>query len=318
MGSSSPIPIICGPTGSGKTAVAVALADRFPVEIVSADSRQIIRHLNIGTAKPEFAAREKIPVHLVDIIDPGERYTAYRFIDDAVRAIDDILSRGRIPLVVGGTGLYLQALTEGVAKIEEDNTEIRDRIEQEMAQLGPEVMHQRLAKIDPSTAAAVHPNNRVRVIRALEVFYLTGKTKSELVAVGSYRKTDYVFEYYCLMPEREKLYQDINERVDLMVADGLLEELQRLVADGWADKIRKANVIGYQEMLRHIDGRIELEDAINLIKQNSRRYAKRQMTWFRHQVGCNEFSDSKSLQGALISALENWNSESKNLDSPAR
>lgn len=278
------INIICGPTASGKTGVAVSLAEKFAVEVVSADSRQMIRHLDVGTAKPTPDECNKVRFHLVDIIEPGERYSAFRFMEQANAAIGEILARGNMPLVVGGTGLYLRALTEGVVEIDENDMEVRSRLEAEMEEFGPEEMHRRLETIDPLEAAGVHPNNKVRIIRALELFYLTGKCKSELVTTGAYKKAEYSFEYHCLLPEREKLYERINGRVDEMMATGLLDEVKTLMARGFGQGLRRARVIGYAELLDHIEKKCSLEEAVSLIKQNTRRYAKRQLTWFRRQM----------------------------------
>lgn len=275
------IPIICGPTATGKTGVALELADTFPIEIVSADSRQILRRLEIGTAKPTAEEQRRARFHVIDVIDPGERYTAFRFIDDATAAIEDILGRGKVPLVVGGTGLYLRALTEGVVEIDSEDMDIREELEQQMEELGPQRMHDRLAEVDPLEAAVIHPNNKVRVIRALEMFYLTGKSKSELVVTGAYKSSPFAFRYFCLMPSRSDLYEVINARVDQMMHQGLLEEIEALIAAGWKDRIAAANVIGYKEVLQFLDELVTLEEAVSLIKQNTRRYAKRQSTWFR-------------------------------------
>ena len=299
MDSSTPVPIICGPTGSGKTAIAVELAGDYPVEIVSADSRQAIKYLNIGTAKPTSEERKRVRFHLVDIVEPGERYSAYRFAGEAELAIGGILEREHIPLVVGGTGLYLRALSEGVVEIEEQDMQLRERLEREMEETGPDAMYKKLERIDPLEAARLHPNNRVRVIRALEIFYLTGKTKSELVITGSYDKGDRSYSYYCLALPREKLYERINDRVDCMMTEGLLEELQSLIEQGRGEGIRKANVIGYAELMDYIEGNCSLDAAVAMIKQNSRRYAKRQMTWFRHQFGCRMYADAESLCRSL-------------------
>jgi len=179
-----PIPIVCGPTACGKTGIALELAPSYPLEIVSADSRQVVRHLDIGTAKPTAEERAIAPHHLIDLIEPGQRYTAFRFIDEATAAIDSILAREHVPVVVGGTGLYLRALTDGVVEIENDDLGIRERLERDMEELGPEAMHERLQSIDPLEAAAVHPHNTVRVIRALEICHLTGRGKAELVTTG--------------------------------------------------------------------------------------------------------------------------------------
>jgi tRNA dimethylallyltransferase len=300
---SKAIPVVCGPTASGKTGVAVELGEAFAVEVVSADSRQIIRHLEIGTAKPTEQERRAVSFHLVDLIDPGERYTAFRFIDDATSAIRSILSRGRIPLVVGGTGLYLRALTEGVVEIDSDDMHVREELEQQMEQLGPERMHERLAQVDPLEAAMIHPNNKVRVIRALEMFYLTGKSKSELVVTGAYKSSPFPFRYFCLMPPRSALYEIINARVDQMMAQGLLAEIESLVAAGWKDRIAAANVIGYKELLDYVDGRLTLKEAVSLIKQNTRRYAKRQSTWFRNLADGEKFESRESLIDALAAYL---------------
>jgi len=299
VGSKPVIPIICGPTGAGKTGVAVALADSFPLEVVSADSRQIVRHLYIGTAKPTAEESAAVAFHLVDIIEAGERYTAFRFIDDANAAIADILNRHRVPVVVGGTGLYLRALTEGIVEIEDTDLTIRERLEREMEEIGPEAMYARLEQVDPLEAAGVHPNNRVRVIRALEIFELTGRSRSELAVTGRYRKGEYEFKYFCLAQPRDELYRRINNRVGLMMEAGLLDEVKRLVAEGREDALRRANVIGYNELLSHLDGQCELDEAVALIKQNHRRYAKRQLTWFRHQVNAHVYDRREALETAL-------------------
>lgn len=293
------IPIICGPTGSGKTEAALDLADQFEIEIVSADSRQMIKHLDIGTAKPSLHERERVGFHLVDIIDPGVRYTAFQFIEDASSAIGSILSRNRIPVIVGGTGLYLRALTEGVVEIDTSQAEIRERLEKERDELGADAMHRRLEEIDPLEAAKIHPHNRVRVIRALEIFYTTGIPKSQLLATGSHRKSQHEFSYYALIPPRDQLYNKINLRVDQMLESGLMEELTRLVGRGMKEQVRAANVIGYNELLDHIDGDVTLTEAVSMIKQNSRRYAKRQITWFTRQIEAGRFSDIKSLVEAV-------------------
>ncbi len=309
------IPAICGPTGSGKTAVALRLAEHLPVEIISADSRQIIKHLNIGTAKPSEEERRRVPFHLIDIVEPGERYSAFQFIDEANRAIGDILTRSKIPVVVGGTGLYLRALTDGVVEIEQDDMAIREQLEQEMEEQGCDAMYRRLEEIDPLEAARTHPNNKVRVIRALEIYHLTGMTKSQLVTTGAYRKASYDFEHYCLLPERQLLYADINARVDAMIEAGLVAELETLRAAGLTQQIRQANVIGYNEVMDYIEGNRSLDEAVRLIKQNSRRYAKRQYTWFHHQSDCRIFRDRDAAFEAILAdygRFANW--DTKNLD----
>lgn len=299
MTESSTIPIICGPTGSGKTGVAVELAARFPIEVVSADSRQIIKHLDIGTAKPTAEECNKVRFHLVDLIEPGEGYSAYRFVDDACAALADIIGRDRIPVLVGGTGLYLRALTDGVVEIDNEDTTVREQLQDEMSRTGPQAMYDQLARVDPTEAARLHPNNQVRVIRALEIYRLTGRPKSELLAETAHRKGEYSFEYFCLLPDRQELYAAIDRRVDQMMAAGWPAELERLVDAGMGEAIRQARVIGYGELLQFMDGELTLEAAVDLIKQNSRRYAKRQYTWFRNKTSGRFFSSRGELTSVL-------------------
>ncbi len=297
---SKPIQIICGPTASGKSIIAKQLAKKYPIEIVSADSRQIIKHLEIGTAKPTKEEQQQVKHHLIDIIEPGERYSAFRFINDANRSIADIISRDKIPLVVGGTGLYLNALTDGVVEILSEDMSIRQKLEDEMEQSGEEAMFAKLKSIDPLEAAKTHPNNKVRVIRGLEIFYLTGKTKSELVTTSTYKKSLYKFEYHCLIPDREFLYDSINKRVDVMIEKGWLIEIEQLVSNGLAEKLRKANVIGYNELLDYHEDKISFEEAISIIKQNTRRFAKRQITWFKNQIKGNFYNNLSEIPDLFV------------------
>lgn len=305
VGEQRPLLVVFGPTASGKTSVAVDLARQFPIEIISADSRQVLRGLDIGTAKPTSEEQSVCAFHLIDLIDPGERYTAYRFVDDVDRIADEILSRNKIPVVVGGTGLYVRSLLEGVVEIEENDPSIRDRLESEMEQLGAEAMHRRLAEIDPDEAARIHPNNRVRIIRALEIFELTGQPKSKLVRSGSYKVSKHRFALLGLAPQRELLYQRINDRVEQMIAAGLEVELDRAISRFGPDRLKKAAVIGYDELLAYRSEECTLAEAIELIKQNSRRYAKRQMTWIRNKMGGNLeiFENSDQLKAAAVRFL---------------
>jgi len=301
------IPIICGPTGSGKTAAALKVAEAYPVEIISADSRQLIRHLDIGTDKPSPEQKQMVRFHLLDLIEPGEQYSAYRFIDDSDRVVADVIARGRIPVVVGGTGLYLRALTEGVVEIEGENERIRADLEKEMETCGPEEMHRKLQSIDPEEARHIHPHNRVRVIRALEIYHLTGRPKSELVRSGSYKKSPHAYKYFCLAPPREQLYRQINDRVERMIKGGLLEEVRNLLDQGLKPDILRANVIGYNETIEHLTGNLSLPAAVSIIKQNSRRYAKRQLTWFRRVTECEYFGSTGDLVRSVCSLCELWN-----------
>ncbi len=300
------IPVICGPTGSGKTALALEIAKKIPIEIVSADSGQMIRKLDIGTAKSTEAEQQQVPFHLIDIIDPGDDYSAFQFIADADRAIAQIISHRKLPVIVGGTGLYLKALTDGVFDIESDSPEIRTRLESEMEELGAEAMYNKLKNVDPEEAAKVHLNNKVRVTRALEIYYLTGMPKSKLAESGRHNKSRFHFQLFCLTPLRSELYDRINIRVDEMLEKGLLNEINGFIKSGIAELVQKMNVIGYNELFEHINGNYTLEQAVLLIKQNSRRYAKRQMTWFRHQTKSERFTTTQALKKALLKAYASY------------
>lgn len=300
------IPIICGPTASGKTEIAINLAISYPIEVVSADSRQIIKNLDIGTAKPSSEERTKCKFHLIDIIEPGDRYSAFQFIDSAESIIGQIIDNDKIPIVVGGTGLYLRALTDGVVEIEQDDFLYRDQLEKRYDEEGAEALFKELEKIDPLEAAKIHPNNRIRLIRALEIYRLTGKSKSELMTTGAYKKSKYDYFYYCLNPNRDMIYESINKRVDSMIENGLIDEVKRLIDEGLKEDIKKANVIGYNEILDYLDGNISIEEALNMIKQNSRRYAKRQMTWFRKQGNLRFYENIDNLLNDLRVELHKY------------
>jgi len=296
------IPVICGPTGSGKTAIALEISKKIPIEIVSADSGQMIRKLDIGAAKPSKKEQKQVRFHLIDIINPGDDYSAFQFIKDADRAIAEIISRGKVPVVVGGTGLYLKALVEGVFDIESEDPQIRIRLEKEMEELGAEAMYNKLKNVDPEEAAKVHLNNKVRVTRALEIYYLTGWPKSKLIKSGQHKKSRFEFQFFSLMPPRAELYERINNRVDEMLKNGLLGETKGFIKAGIAELVQKMNVIGYNELFEHINGNKTLEQAVLLVKQNSRRYAKRQFTWFRHQIYSERFTTSGALKKAFLKA----------------
>ena len=276
------IPVLVGPTASGKTSTSFLLSDKFRnIEIISADSRQIYKYLNIGTDKPTPEEIAKYRIHLVDFVEPGERYTAFDFVEDASGLIRDCFERGKTPMICGGTGLYVKSLVEGIAEIPEDDLAIRERLEEEAITKGPQYLFEKLEKIDPLEAAKTHPHNIKRIIRALEIYEITGKSKSDLMVSSNDIGGDFDYDVVCLMPARETLYSRINERVDLMIESGLLKEIEGIIEKGLKDAVTGVNVIGYNELFRHIDNEMSLQEAVNLIKQNSRRFAKRQITWFR-------------------------------------
>ena len=279
------------------------LAEQFPIEIVSADSRQIYRLLDIGTGKPSRQEQSQVPTHLISLIDPGERYNAARFVRDAELAIKEIHERGKYPLIVGGTGMYLKALTSGLIELDEFDIAIREQLEAELTTRGADSLWDELYQRDPLDAAKIHPNNHYRLLRSLEIIRSTGQTKAELM--GSRPTTEQVHEYefIVLCPSREQLYQAVNERVISMLDAGWLEEVSRLVQSGLADSIRKSSVIGYSELIDVTDGRLTLSDAMVLIQQQTRQYAKRQQTWFRHQTSGFQAGDQKSAILALQSCF---------------
>ena len=271
--------VIVGPTAVGKSGLAMQLARRFGCEIISGDSMCVYRGLDIGTAKPSAADRQQIPHHLIDIRQPEEEFSVVDFQQLASAAIDDSNQRGRLPLLVGGTGLYLQALLEGY----QFNPTRRNPASALQSQFEAEetpALHQRLSLLDPATAARIHPHDRKRVLRALEIFSTEEQPVSR-TKIG----TDQGLLYDCLVlgitMERSELYRRIDARVDQMLADGLVEEVRALWQRDLTGKATALQAIGYKELIAWFQGKVSLEEAVAQIKQSSRRYAKRQLTWFR-------------------------------------
>jgi tRNA dimethylallyltransferase len=261
----------------------------------------------IGTDKPPRDILEKYNFHLADFVEPGERYTAFDFTEDARRIISQSLDKGRIPLICGGTGLYIKSLVEGMVEIDDDDLTFRKELEETVISKGPKYLFERLQKIDPKEAAKTHPNNIKRIIRALEIFLITGKTKSELLYKSQSNENLYDYEIICLMPPREELYRRINERVDLMVKSGLMEEIEEINKLGLKSRVEKINVIGYKELFRHFDGELGLDEAVNLVKQNSRRFAKRQITWFKGMKNVSYLETAEAVFEHLINYWQNKN-----------
>lgn len=273
--------IIAGPTCSGKTELSLLLAKSLPVEIISADSRQIYKQLNIGTAKPNRKERASVKHHFIDICEPQEDYDVSLFEAQALETIDDITERVNIPLVVGGSGLYIKAITEGIFTTVDRDEKYREYLHKVMEEEGTGGLYEMLARVDVKAAETMLPQNWKRVMRALEVFKLSGKSILE-------HHKEYVRERkiesltYCLNPERENLYKDIEERVDRMFEQGLLEEIKGVLNNGVLPDTNALNTVGYKETIAYLNGEYTLERAKELIKRNTRRYAKRQMTWFRN------------------------------------
>ena len=276
------IVVVCGPTASGKTALGVELALLAGGEVVSADSMQIYRGMDIGTAKPTPAEMRGVPHHMLDVADPAEDYSVARYVADASACVEDILARGRLPILVGGTGLYIESFLNGVRFAEQKaDPALREKLEREAAALGPQAMHQKLAEVDPDYAATVHPNNVGRVVRALELYYSTGKTMSRQRAESLPETPPFDSLVFCLAPsDRAQLYRRIDTRVDRMLEAGLLEEA-KLVFENRGRYRTAAQAIGYKEFFPYFEGTADLAACADKLKQASRNYAKRQLTWFR-------------------------------------
>jgi len=275
--------VIIGPTAVGKTKLSIEMAKRYNGEIISGDSMQIYRGMDIGTAKIKPEEMEGIPHHLIDIKEPTENFSVAEF-QLLVRAkIDEIAQKGKLPIIVGGTGLYIQSVIYDYQFSDVPGDEAyRLKLEERVKEIGNEALYKELLDVDPESAAQIHPNNVRRVIRALEIFHLTGKTMQEFQLT---QQPDLLYDTAIigLTMDREKLYERINYRVDIMVKEGLIEEVNRLYQQGLRD-YQSIQAIGYKEIYAYFDGKMSLEEAIVNLKQNSRRYAKRQLTWFRNKM----------------------------------
>jgi tRNA dimethylallyltransferase len=296
------IVIIMGPTASGKTRLALELAGIFDGEIVSADSMQVYRHMDIGTAKPTKEERREVPHHVIDVVDPDEDYSAARYMHEAREAIKEIDSRGKKIFVVGGTGLYIRALTKGLFKGPAGVPELRQRFLREAELKGKVSLYEELREVDPVAASTIHPNNIPRIIRALEVYHVTDRPISEFQKAHAFKEEEFGYLKIGLRKTREELYRDIEERVDRMVKEGLVREARGLVCMGYSPDLKPMQGLGYKEMVRHISGRCTLEEAVSQIKTNTRRYAKRQMTWFNREGDISWFSPGE--KGEIVSGVK--------------
>ena len=272
---------VAGPTASGKTALAVEIAKAVDGEIVSCDSMQIYKSLSIGTAKPDADEMQGIPHHMIDFVEPTQRYSVADFVDDARACIDDILTRGKVPVIAGGTGLYMDSVLNNICFADFDSDpDFREEMQRLAETEGNDAVHKLLQKADPEAAQKIHPNNVRRVIRALEVCKVTGKTFTQ-VNQESVRDAVYDALIIGIDRDREKLYERINLRVDIMLEKGLLEEVKGLWEKGVGADTTAMQAIGYKELVEFLDGRCSYDEAVEKIKMESRRYAKRQLTWFR-------------------------------------
>ncbi len=272
---------LLGPTAVGKTEVAIQLAQRLNAEIVSVDSRQIYRQMNIGTAKPTPDEQKAAPHHLIDCVDITQSFSVADFQSLADAAITEIQNRGKQVLLVGGAGLYFRAIVDGLFEGPAADHAFRKRLEQEASEKGVDVLHDRLRTCDPESADRIHPNNLTRVIRALEVYELTGTPMSEHQQQWQSKNQRYPFHAFGLTMSRELLYRRIEQRVDVMLANGLIAEVEALLAAGYSRDSFALQSFGYRELIAYLDGNCTYVEAVEQLKQNTRRFAKRQLTWFR-------------------------------------
>ena len=271
--------VIVGPTCSGKTSLGILLAEKLSSEIISADSRQIYKYLNIGTAKPSEEDLKNVKHHFIDLLEPDKGYNVSKFEHDSLKICKQLLNKNKIPIVVGGSGLYIKALIDGIVDSVETNSEYREHLLSLREKYGNEFLHNELKKVDKVSAEKIHPNFWKRVMRALEVYHLTGKPVWQHYEEQK-RDINFNFVQHGLMMERKTLYENIEIRVDKMVKEGLVEEVKSILAKGYDKNINSLNTVGYKEIISYLDNEISLERAVELIKRNTRRFAKRQLTWF--------------------------------------
>lgn len=276
-----PLIVLTGPTAAGKTSLSVSLAERINGEIISADSMQVYKKMDIGTAKIRKEEMRGIPHHLIDVLDPAEEFNVVRFQGMAKEALAGIYERGKIPLVVGGTGFYIQGLLYDIDFTrEEQDKSYRERLQKKAEEEGAGAVHQMLEKVDSVSAGKIHPNNVKRVIRALEFYHLNGRPISEHNEEEARKKSPYQSAYFVLNQDRQTLYERINRRVDLMMEEGLIGEVKSLVEEGYGRNLVSMQGIGYKEVFDYLEGEISLEETTERIKKDTRHFAKRQLTWF--------------------------------------
>ena len=286
----SPLIVIMGPTGVGKTDLAIRLAERYDGEIISADSMQVYRHMDIGTAKPSPEEKLRVPHHLIDIVNPDEEFNAAMFVKEADDLIRILHKRNKRVFVVGGTGLYLDALLGGLLRAPGADGELRDSYRKDAAQYGKAYLYERLKSMDATAAGRIHPNDLVRTIRALEVMEHTGE--SIINIQGEHRFGNSIYDYVKigLNIDRSLLYDRINDRVEKMVANGLVEEVERLMDMGYDESVRPMQSMTYRNVISCIRGKQSREDMLRLIKRDTRHYARRQLTWFKRDTTIKWFA----------------------------
>ena len=297
--------VICGPTAVGKTGVAVQLAGQFNGEIVGADSMQLYRRMEIGTAKPTPSERRRAVHHMVDILDPDEDFDAVRFASQADECIARISAEGKVPFVVGGTGLYIKALIYGLTDAAPSDATVRKKLQDELSMSDAPSMHRRLEACDPISAKRIHPNDTYRVLRALEVFEITGRSITRHYDDHAFSTPRYHALHIGLTLPRDVLYARIDQRVEVMLADGFVGEVRTLLADGYGPQLKSMQSLGYRHMVDYLQARLDWEEAVRTMKRDHRRYAKRQFTWFSANPDMNWLEpDQHEKAAALISCYQ--------------
>ena len=296
QGGAIPLVLIAGPSAAGKTSHSIELCARISAEIVNADSMQVYRRMEIGTAKPTLEQRRIVPHHLIDVVDPDEPFDAARYLYFAGPVIEDIQKRGKLPLVVGGTGLYMKVLTRGLCPGPPSDPEVKRRLIADKKSKGLNQLYCDLLRIDPESAAKIHPNDRQRIIRALEVFYQGGVPLSILQKGHGFKEQLLPAIKVFINREREVLYERIDRRVDRMLESGLKDEVEGLLAMGYAAELKSMQSLGYRQMATHLAGAISIHEAASQIKRDTRHYAKRQITWFRGDSEFRSF-DADDIEG---------------------
>lgn len=302
-----PLIILTGPTAVGKTALSIKLAKAAGGEIISADSVQVYRRMDIGSAKITKQEMEGIPHYLIDVLEPEEDFNVVVFQQMAKKAMDEIYARGKIPIITGGTGFYIQAVLNDISFTETDaDDELRKKLEEEAEQNGADALHRKLQAVDPKAAAEIHPNNVKRVIRALEFYLETGKKISEHNETERQKESPYNFAYFVLNMDRQKLYSRIELRIDQMLEAGLIEEVKKLKQEGCQKGMVSMQALGYKEILSWLNGECTFNEAICILKRDTRRFAKRQLTWFRREKDVcwiekeqYDFDDDKILSAMI-------------------
>lgn len=311
-----PLIILTGPTAAGKTKLSIGLAKKIGGEIISADSMQVYKKMDIGTAKIRPEEMDGVPHYLIDVLDPFEEFNVVYFVEKAKEAMEKIYAAGHIPIIVGGTGFYIQALLYDIDFSQHEEKEsYRKELEQLAREKGKEYLYEILKKVDPEYAQIVHFNNVKKVIRALEYYKETGGKLSEHNKEQRQKESPYNFAYFVLYHDREILYERINKRVDIMMEEGLLSEVKRLIKQGYTKNLVSMQGLGYKEFFDYFDGTISLEDTVDKIKKDTRHFAKRQLTWFRREkeviwINKKEYEQEEALLTSVLDKIEEkgiWN-----------